>query len=178
MIYPAMTAMATPPRMPRSCARKETPPRPPNICAPKMPQASPPHTPASPCNGHTPSTSSIFQRDWVRENATTNNTPATAPIINPPTGCTTSEPAQMATNPARAPLWMNPGSFLPAMSAPSTPPTIAINELIATSPVILSKLWALMTLNPNQPTTRIHEPNARKGIFDGGICWDILPSLV
>ena len=47
---------------------------------------------------------------------------------------------------------------------------------MATSPEILSMLCALITLNPNQPTLKIHAPKAKKGIFDGG-CAVTLPSL-
>ena len=71
---------------------------------------------------------------------------------------------------------MKPGSFLPSTSAIRVPPTIAINELTATRPEILSIVWALITLKPNQPTVRIHAPSARKGMFDGG--WALIePSL-
>ena len=42
-----------------------TPPSPPSAFVPKMPHASPPHAPHRPCSGHTPSTSSIFQRFCV-----------------------------------------------------------------------------------------------------------------
>ena len=53
---------------------------------------------------------------------------------------------------------------------------MAISELTATSPEILSSVWALITLKPNQPTVRIQAPSARKGMFDGG--WALIePSL-
>ncbi len=80
----------------------------------------------------------------------------------------TSEPAQIATSPAKGPLCKKPGSFFPTKFALNVPPTIAINELIATKPEIASTCCALMTLKPNQPTIKIHEPKARKGIDDGG----------
>ena len=79
-----------------------------------------------------------------------------------------SEPAQMATKPASGPLCKKPGSSFPKKLADNVPPTIAISELIATKPEIASKRCALITLKPNQPTIKIHEPNARKGIDDGG----------
>ncbi|MNR67879.1 hypothetical protein D3C85_1921040 [compost metagenome] len=44
---------------------------------------------------------------------------------------------------------------------------MAISELIATRPLTPCKVWALMTLKPNQPMIRIHDPNARKGMLDG-----------
>ncbi|MNQ00670.1 hypothetical protein D3C85_133240 [compost metagenome] len=53
-------------------------------------------------------------------------------------------------------------------SATSVPPTIAISELTATRPEILSMLCALITLKPNQPTHSTHAPSARNGMFDGG----------
>ncbi len=61
-------------------------------------------------------------------------------------------------------------------SAAKVPPTMAISELTATRPEILSMVCALMTLKPNQPTVKIQAPKARKGIFDGG-CALIAPSL-
>ena len=94
--------------------------------------------------------------------------PAIAPITNAPIGCTTSEPAQIATRPAKGPLCKKPGSFFPAKLAAKVPPTMAISELIATSPEIASKRCALITLKPNQPTIKIHEPKAKKGIDEGG----------
>ena len=65
---------------------------------------------------------------------------------------------------------------MPTHSAANVPPTMAIKELTATSPEILSSVWALITLKPNQPTIRIHEPKARKGMLEGG-CADTTPSL-
>ncbi len=79
-----------------------------------------------------------------------------------------SEPAQTATSPANGPLWTNPGSFLPTKSAANVPPTKAINELTATKPEIPLMLCADITLNPNQPTVRIHAPSAKNGTFEGG----------
>jgi hypothetical protein len=64
----------------------------------------------------------------------------------------------------------------PATNAASVPPTIAMSELTATRPEILSSVCALMTLKPNQPTDRIHAPSARNGIDDGG-CADIPPAF-
>ena len=49
-------------------------------------------------------------------------------------------------------------------------------QLIATSPLILSMVCALITLKPNQPTDSTHAPSARNGIDDGG-CALIAPSL-
>ena len=63
---------------------------------------------------------------------------------------------------------MKPGSFLPSTIAARVPPTIAISELRATSPLTLSRVCADITLKPNQPTVRIHAPRARKGMLDGG----------
>jgi len=60
--------------------------------------------------------------------------------------------------------------------ATSVPPTMAIRELTATRPLILSTLCADITLKPNQPTVRIHAPSARNGILEGG-CAVIAPSL-
>ena len=60
-----------PSSVPISWHRSVTPPSPPSACAPKMPQAMPPHAPHRPCSGHTPSTSSIFQRFCVSVNSTT-----------------------------------------------------------------------------------------------------------
>ncbi len=51
-----------------SCGMKATPPAPPSALLPKMPAAMPPQAPHRPCSGHTPSTSSIFQRFWVSVN--------------------------------------------------------------------------------------------------------------
>ena len=48
------------------------------------------------------------------------------------------------------------------------PPAMAIRELAATRPLILSSVCALMTLKPNQPTASTQAPSARKGIDDGG----------
>jgi Amt family ammonium transporter len=73
-----------------------------------------------------------------------------------------------ATRPASGPLCRKPGSFLPSQLAVSVPPTMAISELMATSPEMASKRCALMTLKPNQPTIKIHEPRARNGIEEGG----------
>ena len=61
--------------------------------------------------------------------------------------------------------------------AASVPPTIAISEFTATRPLILPISWALITLNPNQPTARIQEPSARNGIDEGG-CALTRPSRV
>ncbi len=144
-----------------------TPPSPPNAAWPKMPQAMPPQIPHRPCSGHTPSTSSIFQRFCVAVNAQTNSAPAIAPVASAPTGCIRSEPAQTATSPASGPLCRKPGSLRPASQAAAVPPTIAISEFTATRPLMPSMDCALMTLKPNQPTMRIHEPSARNGIFDG-----------
>ena len=167
-IKPAITAHNTPMALPISCALKLTPPRPPSALLPKIPAAIPPHKPHKPCKGQTPSTSSIFHLFCVSVNITTNTPPAIPPTTNAPSGCIKSEPAHTATRPASGPLCRKPGSFLPKTSAASVPPTMAINELTATSPEILSRVWALITLKPNQPTVRIHAPNARKGILDGG----------
>ena len=79
-----------------------------------------------------------------------------------------SEPAHTATRPANGPLWTKPGSFLPKKSAANVPPTNAISEFTATKPEMPSILCADMTLNPNQPTVRIHAPNAKNGMLDGG----------
>ncbi len=149
----------------------------PSALAPKMPAASPPQAPQTPCSGQTPSTSSIFQRFCVIVNRTTNSAPATRPVASAPSGCMTSEPAQTATSPASGPLWTKPGSLRPATSAAIVPPDIASSELTATRPEILSIVCADITLNPNQPTDRIHAPSARKGIDDGG-CAAIPPSFV
>jgi hypothetical protein len=124
----------------------------------------PPQAPHRPCSGQTPSTSSIFQRFCVSVNITTNRPPATPPVTSAPIGCIRSEPAQTATSPASGPLCTKPGSFLPATSATSVPPTMAISEFMATRPEILSRVCALMTLKPNQPTVRIQAPSARKGM--------------
>ena len=69
-----------------------------------MPQAMPPQAPHRPCSGHTPSTSSIFQRFCVSVNIHTKIAPATPPVTSAPIGCITSEPAQTATSPASGPL--------------------------------------------------------------------------
>ena len=45
---------------------------------------------------------------------------------------------------------------------------MAISEFMATRPETLSRVCALITLKPNQPTIRIQAPSARKGIDDGG----------
>ncbi len=50
-----------------------------------------------------------------------------------------SDPAQIATKPASGPLCKKPGSFFPIVFAVIVPPTIAISELIATSPEIASR---------------------------------------
>src|SRR5690606_11060970 len=94
--------------------------------------------------------------------------PATAPIISAPTGCTTSESAQIATKPAKGPLCKKPGSFLPIKLAATVPPTMAMSELIATKPEIAYRRCALITLKPNQPTIKIQEPKASKGMEEGG----------
>ncbi|MNG06947.1 hypothetical protein D3C84_902250 [compost metagenome] len=44
---------------------------------------------------------------------------------------------------------------------------MAISEFTATNPLTPCKVCALITLKPNQPTMRIHEPRARKGMLDG-----------
>ena len=62
----------------------------------------------------------------------------------------------------------SPGRFGRSTRAASVPPTMAISELTATRPDILSMVCALITLKPNQPTVRIHAPSARNGMFDGG----------
>ncbi|MNT84324.1 hypothetical protein D3C72_2243210 [compost metagenome] len=65
---------------------------------------------------------------------------------------------------------------MPASSAASVPPTMAMSEFTATRPEMFSSRCALITLKPNQPTQRIHAPSARKGMLDGG--WaDMPPSL-
>ncbi|MNE55884.1 hypothetical protein D3C80_1507510 [compost metagenome] len=127
----------------------------------------PPHTPHRPCNGHTPSTSSIFQRFCAAVKLQTNSTPATRPVASAPIGCIRSEPAQIATSPASGPLCRKPGSLRPASKAARVPPTMAISELIATRPLTPCKVWALITLKPNQPMIRIHEPSARNGMLEG-----------
>ncbi|MNY32052.1 hypothetical protein D3C86_1662430 [compost metagenome] len=132
-----------------------------------MPQAIPPHTPHRPCSGQTPSTSSIFQRFWVAVKAQTNSAPAIAPVSRAPIGCIRSEPAQTATRPASGPLCRKPGSLRPTSSAARVPPTMASSELTATRPLTPCKVCALITLKPNQPTIRIHEPSARNGMFEG-----------
>ena len=53
---------------------------------PKMPAAIPPQAPQSPCNGHTPNTSSIFKRFCVRVKVHTKRIPATKPVIRAPKG--------------------------------------------------------------------------------------------
>ena len=116
------------------------------------------------------------QRFCVSVNMTTKTAPATAPVTSAPSGCIRSDPAQIATSPASGPLCTKPGSLRPSTSAASVPPTIAISELTATRPEILSMVCALITLKPNQPTVRIHAPSARKGMFDGG-CAETAPSL-
>src|SRR3954471_2594968 len=120
------TATAMPPSEPATCANRLTPPSPPKAFSPKMPAAMPPHAPHSPCNGQTPSTSSIFQRFWVTVNINTNRKPAMSPVAKPPSGCMRSDPAQIATSPASGPLCTKPGSLRPAISAPMVPPAIAI----------------------------------------------------
>ncbi len=94
--------------------------------------------------------------------------PATAPVMKPPIGCITSEPAQMATKPANAPLCTKPGSLRPITVAARIPPHIAIKELTATRPEMPFRLCALITLNPNQPMQSSHDPIASHGIDDGG----------
>src|SRR5450830_134338 len=156
---------------------KLTPPLPPKALRPKMPAAIPPHAPHKPCSGHTPSTSSIFQRFCVQVNITTNIPPATAPTTSAPIGCIRSDPAHTATNPASGPLCTKPGSFLPAHNAASVPPTIAISEFTATRPLMLLMVCADITLKPNQPTVSIHAPKARNGMLEGG-CAEMRPSLL
>ena len=149
---------------------------PPKASVPKIPAAIPPHVPHKPCNGQTPKTSSMRHLFWVRVNIATKMAPATAPTTSAPIGCITSEPAQTATKPAKGPLWTKPGSFLPKTNATKVPPTMAMSELSATKPETLSKVCALITLKPNQPTMRIQAPNARNGMLDGG-CAEMAPSL-
>src|SRR3989338_8410346 len=156
---------------------KLTPPMPPNALRPKMPAAMPPHAPHRPCSGHTPSTSSIFQRFCVRVNIHTNRPPATPPVSSAPIGCIKSDPAHIATSPASGPLCTKPGSFLPIHKATNVPPTIAISELTATSPLMLLMVCADITLKPNQPTVSTHAPSARNGILEGG-CAEMRPSLL
>ena len=88
-----------------------------------------------------------------------------------------SEPAHTATRPASGPLYVKPGSLRPANQAASVPPTIAISELTATRPLILSMVCALITLKPNQPTASTQAPSARNGMLDGG-CAAMRPSRV
>ena len=87
-----------------------------------------------------------------------------SPVASAPSGWNTSEPAHTATSPASGPLWMKPGSFFPATNAASVPPTIAMSEFTAPSPLIPSTACALITLKPNHPTVRIQAPSARNGI--------------
>ena len=169
-------AQATPNAVPNNCAVRLTPPRPPSDWAPKIPAAMPPQVPHKPCKGHTPSTSSMRHLFWVKVNITTKMPPATAPTTSAPMGCIKSEPAHTATKPAKGPLCTKPGSFLPSSKATKVPPTMAIKELTATKPEILSSVCALMTLKPNQPTIKIQAPKARKGMLEGG-CAEIAPSL-
>src|SRR5512138_2459775 len=157
-----------PSTVPATCDPSATPPNPPSAFAPKMPAAMPPQAPHRPCSGHTPSTSSIFQRFCVSVNISTNNAPATPPTISAPMGCITSEPAHTATKPASGPLCTKPGSFLPIHNATSVPPTIAISEFTATKPLILSMVCADITLKPNQPTVNTQAPSARNGMLEGG----------
>ena len=89
------------------------------------------------------------------------------PTAKAPIGCIKSEPAHTATKPAKGPLCTNPGSFLPITKAARVPPAIAINVLTATKPLIPSKVCADMTLKPNQPMVRIHDPKAKKGMLEG-----------
>src|SRR5690606_16313172 len=145
-----------------------TPPRPPNTSRPKTPAATPPHRPHRPCSGHTPRTSSIFSRYWQISKPLTKMRPAAAPTTKLPAGCITSEPAQTATSPARAPWWTKPGPARPTTSAARMPPTIAISEFIATRPDTAASEPADMTLKPNQPTQSSHEPRASQGMLDGG----------
>ncbi|MCY1402457.1 hypothetical protein D9M71_175990 [compost metagenome] len=159
--------MTTPAKLPSSWLARLTPPNPPSAVWPKIPQAMPPHTPHNPCSGQTPRTSSIFQRFCAAMKHQTNNIPAMAPVARAPIGCIRSEPAQTATKPASGPLCRKPGSLRPTSKAATVPPTIAINELTATRPLTPCKVCALITLKPNQPTIRIHDPNARNGILEG-----------
>src|SRR3569832_2445029 len=151
---PPVAAIATPSTVPINCDMNDTPPMPPRLCRPKIPAATPPQAPHNPCKGHTPSTSSIFHLFCVSVNIQTKMAPAIAPVSKAPIGCIRSDPAQTATKPANKPKKANPGSFLPSRTATSVPPTIAINELIATSPFIFSSVCALITIKPNQPTVR------------------------
>src|SRR3569833_3941224 len=173
---PPISATTTPSPVPTICDMRLTPPKPPRASLPKMPAATPPHTPQRPCSGHTPNTSPMRHLFCVSMKAKTNIPPATAPVMSAPTGCMRSEPAQIATRPASGPLCTKPGSLRPTNRAASTPPTIAISELIATRPFTAATLCADITLNPNQPTVSIHAPSARKGMLDGG-CAAILPSF-
>ena len=176
MANPPARAITMPSAVPASWLMKVTPPRPPSALVPKIPHASPPQAPQSPCSGQTPSTSSTFQRSWVKLNIQTKIAPATAPVVRAPSGCITSDPAQIATSPASGPLCTKPGSLRPTISPAIVPPAIAMSEFIATSPEILSMVWALITLNPNQPTDSAHAPSARNGMFEGGNAIT-LPSL-
>ena len=54
---------------------------------------------------------------------------------------------------------------------------MAMSEFMATRPLTLSIVCALITLKPNQPTAKVHAPNARKGMLEGG-CADTCPSLL
>ncbi len=108
-------------------------------------------------------------------NAQTNRAPATRPVASAPIGCIRSEPAHTATNPASGPLCRKPGSLRPISSDAMVPPTIASKELTATSPLTPARVWALITLKPNQPMIRIHDPSARNGMLDGAIATS-LPS--
>ena len=90
------------------------------------------------------------------------------PTTSAPMGCIRSEPAHTATRPASGPLWIKPGSFLPKISAAIIPPTMAIMEFSATRPEMPSRVWADITLKPNQPMDNIQAPSARKGMLEGG----------
>ena len=46
---------------------------------------------------------------------------------------------------------------------------MAISEFMATRPVTVCSVCALMTLKPNQPMHSSHEPIASQGIDDGGM---------
>ena len=119
-------------------------------------------------NGQSPGpTIEAVEGDRVRI-FVTNKLPAIAPVMKAPIGCMMLEPAHIATKPAKAPLCTKPGSFRPASSAARMPPHIAISELMATNPDSARRFCALMTLKPNQPMHRNHEPIASQGIEDGG----------
>ena len=61
----------------------------------------------------------------------------------------------------------------PGPSATRMPPTIAISEFIATSPEAVATDCELMTLKPNQPVHKSHEPSASHGMDEGGMPMDL-----